>query len=66
MSENDNECNYLDAMVGLHLGDCFEIIPLIPDKSIDMILTDPPYEFITAYPTVGWDEHACGEFSRGR
>mgnify|MGYP000932514397 CR=1 FL=1 len=28
MSENDNECNYLDAMVGLHLGDCFEIIPL--------------------------------------
>jgi DNA modification methylase len=30
-------------MVGLHLGDCLEIMPLIPDKSIDIILTDPPY-----------------------
>ena len=25
------------------LGDCLEIMPSIPDKSIDMILCDPPY-----------------------
>ncbi len=24
-------------------GDCLEILPLIPDESIDLILTDPPY-----------------------
>ncbi len=27
------------------IGDSFEIIPTIPDKSVDMILTDPPYDF---------------------
>ena len=27
----------------LHLGDCLELMPDIPDGSIDMILTDPPY-----------------------
>jgi site-specific DNA-methyltransferase (adenine-specific) len=26
-----------------HLGDCLELMPLIPDKSIDMILCDLPY-----------------------
>lgn len=29
--------------VTLHLGDCLEIMKTIPDKSIDLILTDPPY-----------------------
>jgi DNA modification methylase len=24
-------------------GDCLEIMKTIPDKSIDMVLTDPPY-----------------------
>ena len=46
-------CGNYQEMVGLHLGDCFEIIPLIPDKSIDMILTDPPYEFISKDPIGG-------------
>lgn len=27
----------------IHLGDCFELIKQIPDKSIDLVLTDPPY-----------------------
>lgn len=27
-------------------GDCFELIPSIPDKSIDLIVTDPPYEHV--------------------
>jgi len=30
-------------MIGLHLGNCLEVMKSIPDKSIDMILTDPPY-----------------------
>src|SRR3990167_727819 len=24
-------------------GDCFEVMKLIPDKSIDLVVTDPPY-----------------------
>ena len=27
----------------LYCGDCLEILPLIPDNSVDLVLTDPPY-----------------------
>ena len=30
-------------MIKLYKGDCLEVMKDIPDKSIDMILTDPPY-----------------------
>ena len=26
-------------------GDSYELIKTIPDKSVDLIVTDPPYEF---------------------
>ena len=26
-------------------GDCYSFIPTIPDKSIDLVITDPPYDF---------------------
>jgi hypothetical protein len=29
--------------ITLYCGDCREILPLLPDKSIDLVLTDPPY-----------------------
>lgn len=29
----------------IHLGNCYELIKEIPDKSVDLILTDPPYDF---------------------
>lgn len=31
------------------IGDCFNILPLIPDSSIDLILTDPPYGISQSY-----------------
>ena len=31
-------------MVTLKLGDCTKLLKELPDKSIDLILTDPPYE----------------------
>ena len=34
---------YQDDSVYIIHGDCREILPLIPDKSIDLVLTDPPY-----------------------
>lgn len=30
-------------MIDLRLGDCLEIMKSIPDNSIDLVLTDPPY-----------------------
>lgn len=33
-------------MIDLRLGDCLEIMKDIPDKSIDCILTDPPYLYL--------------------
>ena len=32
-------------MIKLYKGDCLEILKDIPDKSIDLIITDPPYKF---------------------
>ena len=34
-------------MIKLYHGDCLEIMKSIPDKSIDLVLTDPPYELET-------------------
>lgn len=28
----------------IYLGDCYQLIKLMPDKSVDLILTDPPYD----------------------
>lgn len=28
----------------IHLGDCLKILPTIPAKSVDAVVTDPPYE----------------------
>lgn len=30
-------------MIDLRLGDCLEILPTLADKSVDAIITDPPY-----------------------
>ena len=34
-------------MIDLYNGDCLEIMKSIPDGSVDLVLTDPPYEVIT-------------------
>lgn len=31
----------------IHLGDCYKLIKEIPDKSVDLIITDPPYDLET-------------------
>lgn len=32
----------------IHLGDCYELIKRLPDKSIDLVYTDIPYLFVKA------------------
>lgn len=34
---------YQDESNVIYCGDCREILPLMPDKSVDIVLTDPPY-----------------------
>lgn len=36
-----------DMINNIILGDCYEIIKNIPDKSIDFICIDPPYKIET-------------------
>lgn len=33
----------MDELANLHLGDCLEVLKSLPDASVDMVLTDPPY-----------------------
>lgn len=37
----------MTPMMNLHRGDCLEILRKIPDKTIDLVVTDPPYEIAT-------------------
>lgn len=36
-------------MTDLLHGDCYEIIPALPDKSIDLVICDPPYKLGNCY-----------------
>ena len=40
----------------IYLGDCMELIKEIPDKSIDLIVTDPPYELDVSKNTVFYNK----------
>lgn len=34
----------------IHLGDCYQLIKEIPDKSVDLVHTDPPYDIVNTKP----------------
>ena len=41
-------------MVTLHHGDCLELMKSIPDGSVDLVLTDPPYGTMKGAALDGW------------
>ena len=45
---------YSDDAVCIVHGDCREVLPLIPDKSIDLVLTSPPYDNLREYGGSGF------------
>ena len=47
-----------DMINTIQLGNCYELIKNIPDKSIDLIIIDPPYE----YTTGGCGKNQTGEY----
>jgi len=45
-------------MIELLHGDCLELMPTIPDKSIDLTVTSPPYDNLRTYNnSLQWGEH---------
>jgi site-specific DNA-methyltransferase (adenine-specific) len=47
---------YTDGQVTVHHGDCLNVLPTLPDASVDAVVTDPPYglEFMGSE----WDSFA--------
>ncbi len=52
LSSTKNPSPY-DCMLGIHdtvatlkKGDCFDLLTNLPDKSVDLIVTDPPYDLV--------------------
>ncbi len=46
---------YQDDDVVIYCADCRDILPLIPDKSVDLVLTSPPYDDLRVYGGHKWD-----------
>ena len=44
---------YSDDHVTLWHGDCLDVLPTLPDASVDSVVTDPPYEL--GFMGKGWD-----------
>lgn len=44
---------YQDEHVTLWHGDCLDVLPTLPDASVDSVVTDPPYEL--GFMGKGWD-----------
>lgn len=44
---------YAADAVTLHLGDCLDVLPTLPDASVDAVVTDPPYEL--GFMGKAWD-----------
>lgn len=42
-------------MIDLRQGDCLELLKGIPDGSVDLILTDPPYGTMNGFNGIDWD-----------
>ena len=45
-------------MIDLRLGDCLEVMKDIPDKSIDLTVTSPPYDNLRFYNGFSWNFEA--------
>lgn len=44
--------------ITLYCGDCFELLEQVPDGSVDLALTDPPYGIHVQY-TIGGKKYKC-------
>ena len=57
----------MTSKIQLYQGDCLEVMKNIPDKSIDLVLTDPPYNIArdNNFTTMGRAGIDFGEWDKG-
>lgn len=57
----------MSKMINLMQGDCLELMKTIPDGSVDLVLTDPPYNLAKAnnFHTMGRTGIDFGEWDKG-
>ena len=48
-NEEQKQREELNVKVDLHLGDCINILKSMPSSSIDLVVTDPPYEISVSH-----------------
>lgn len=51
-------------MIDLRQGDCLELMKDIPDKSIDLVVIDPPYDFMSKHYGKSYSDGAFGNLGR--
>lgn len=49
-------------MIDLRQGDCLELLKDIPDNSIDLVVIDPPYDFMSKHYSFGKTYAGAGAF----
>ena len=42
-------------MIDIKQGDCLELMKALPDKSVDLVLTSPPYDNLRDYKGYSFD-----------
>lgn len=52
---------YEDNSGVLYCGDCLEILKQLPDESVDLVLTDPPYRVISGGPNINMAGSVVGK-----
>ena len=57
----------MTSNIQLYQGDCLEVMKNIPDKSVDLVLTDPPYNIArdNNFTTMGRAGIDFGEWDKG-
>ena len=50
----------------LRHGDCYELIPALPDKSVDLVICDPPYQLGSIHGSGMFSEKNYGKYGRTR
>ena len=57
----------MTSNIQLYQGDCLEVMKNIPDRSVDLVLTDPPYNIArdNNFTTMGRAGIDFGEWDKG-